>query len=64
MNDNPPTFTQRHYTAKIEETISVTSPSPIVQLLAQDKDQTSVLKYSIVSGNVGGMVSIESCKTF
>ena len=53
-NDNPPIFTQHHYSASIVETIPLSPPAPIVQVRAQDKDYTSELKYTILSGNVGG----------
>lgn len=58
MNDNPPMFTTHFYTASIEETISFSPPGPIVQFRAQDRDETSKLKYSILSGNVGGKLSL------
>lgn len=56
VNDKPPMFTTHFYAASIEETISVSPPGPIVQFTAQDLDETSQLKYSILSGNTGGTV--------
>lgn len=56
VNDNPPMFTTHFYAASIEETISVSPPGPIVQFTGQDLDETSQLKYSILSGNTGGTV--------
>lgn len=54
VNDNPPVFMQRQYLATIVETIPYSPASPIVQLHAEDKDETSRLKYSIVNGNDEG----------
>uniref|UniRef100_A0A1B6L3B2 Cadherin domain-containing protein n=1 Tax=Graphocephala atropunctata TaxID=36148 RepID=A0A1B6L3B2_9HEMI len=60
VNDNPPVFTAHFYTASIEETVSLTPPGPIVQFRAQDLDLTSQLRYSILSGNVGDVFSLDS----
>ncbi|RZF35066.1 hypothetical protein LSTR_LSTR009658 [Laodelphax striatellus] len=59
VNDNAPSFTQRNYVANIVENIPLSPPSPIVQLRAQDKDQTSQLKYRIISGNVGDVFKLD-----
>lgn len=59
-NDNPPVFTQHHYSASIVETIPLSPPAPIVQVQAQDKDYTSELQYSILSGNIEDVFSLDA----
>lgn len=55
VNDNPPVLTQHSYRATVEETVALNSP--LVQLRAEDPDQgeNAHVRYSIVSGNSGGM---------
>lgn len=55
INDNPPVLTQHSYRATVEETVDLRSP--LVQLRAEDPDQgeNSHVRYSIISGNNGGM---------
>nr|UZM07820.1 cadherin 1 [Geocoris pallidipennis] len=52
VNDNKPVFSQHDYKVNIVESIPLSPPAPILQLRAEDKDSTSQLRYSIVSGNV------------
>lgn len=54
MNDNAPIFSQHEYIVNIVESIPLSPPAPILQLRAEDKDSSSELEYSIVSGNTEG----------
>ncbi|XP_065199853.1 cadherin-87A [Planococcus citri] len=51
VNDNAPILTEHQYSANIVETIPYAPASPIVRLHAEDKDETSRLRYHIVNGN-------------
>lgn len=64
VNDNPPVFLQHQYSANIVETIPYKPPAPIVQLHAEDKDEKTRLRYSIVNGNDEGIVQNEAISLF
>lgn len=60
VNDNAPILTQHQYSANIVETIPYAPASAIVQLQAEDKDETSRLRYHIVNGNDEGEVEFSN----
>ncbi|XP_073989842.1 cadherin 87A [Rhodnius prolixus] len=59
VNDSPPIFSQHEYPVNIVESIPLSPPAPILQLRAQDSDITSKLTYSIVSGNIGEVFTLD-----
>ncbi|KAK9508052.1 hypothetical protein O3M35_007799 [Rhynocoris fuscipes] len=59
VNDNAPIFSQHEYPVNIVESIPLSPPAPILQLRAQDADSTSKLTYSIISGNIGDVFTLD-----
>ncbi|XP_046393425.1 cadherin-87A-like [Ischnura elegans] len=61
MNDNPPVFNEHLYQASILENIPLSPPTPIKQVQAQDADEgiNSLVMYSIIFGNEGGLFRID-----
>ncbi|XP_066907242.1 cadherin-87A [Halyomorpha halys] len=60
VNDNAPVFSQHEYKINIVESIPLSPPAPILQLRAEDKDSSSRLEYSIVSGNTEDVFMLDS----
>lgn len=58
VSDNPPIFTLPIVDVVIEEGTEIISPS--IRIEATDLDQTSMITYSIVEGNFGGLFSINN----
>ena len=56
-NDNPPVFVQKEYTATIDE--GETLFNPVLVVKATDQDVTSLLKYTIVDGNVKNLFTLD-----
>ena len=60
VNDNTPVFSQRKYSADLDE--GQDAGSPVIQLSANDRDgvQYGKVLYSITSGNSAGLFSIDT----
>ena len=56
-NDNPPIFAQKEYSATIDE--GETQFSPALTVKATDRDESSLLKYTITDGNVKNLFTLE-----
>ena len=57
-NDNPPHFSREIYLAVIDE--GANNFEPPLKVYAKDADVTSIITYSILSGNSEGLFTIES----
>ncbi|KAJ4434750.1 hypothetical protein ANN_23319, partial [Periplaneta americana] len=61
-NDNSPVFTQRVYQASVMENLRLHPPAPILQVRAEDPDEgkNGAVRYSILSGNEGGVFKLDA----
>ncbi|XP_019958668.2 protocadherin Fat 1a isoform X1 [Paralichthys olivaceus] len=59
INDNPPVFEHREYTATVSEDVAVGTQVLRVQAASRDTEATGEITYSIISGNEHGMFSVE-----
>uniref|UniRef100_A0A672IB29 FAT atypical cadherin 1a n=1 Tax=Salarias fasciatus TaxID=181472 RepID=A0A672IB29_SALFA len=59
INDNPPVFEHREYTATLSEDVAVGTQVVRVQAASRDADANGEISYSIVSGNEHGMFSVD-----
>uniref|UniRef100_A0A3P9HZR5 FAT atypical cadherin 1 n=1 Tax=Oryzias latipes TaxID=8090 RepID=A0A3P9HZR5_ORYLA len=60
INDNPPVFEHREYTATVPEDVAVGAQLLRVQAASRDKEATAEISYSIISGNEHGMFSVDA----
>lgn len=60
INDNPPVFEHREYTATVSENVAVGTQVLRVQAASRDADANGEISYSIISGNEHGMFSVDS----
>ncbi|XP_024115722.1 protocadherin Fat 1a isoform X3 [Oryzias melastigma] len=60
INDNPPVFEHREYTATVPEDVAVGAQLLRVQAASRDKEANAEISYSIISGNEHGMFSVDS----
>ncbi|PNF35261.1 hypothetical protein B7P43_G04794, partial [Cryptotermes secundus] len=60
-NDNAPVFSQKRYQASVMENLRLDPPAPIVKVHAEDLDEgkNGAVRYSIISGNDGGVFKLE-----
>ena len=56
-NDNPPVFARKEYSATIDE--GETQFNPVLVVKATDQDESSLLKYTIVDGNVKNLFTLD-----
>ena len=59
INDNPPVFEHREYTATVSEDVAAGTQVLRVQAASRDTEATGEITYSIISGNEHGMFSVE-----
>ncbi|KAG8014667.1 Protocadherin Fat 1 [Nibea albiflora] len=59
INDNPPVFEHREYTATVSEDVAVGTQLLRVQAASRDADANGEISYSIISGNEHGMFSVD-----
>lgn len=59
INDNPPVFEHREYTATVSEDVAVGTQLLRVQAASRDTEANSEISYSIISGNEHGMFSVD-----
>lgn len=59
INDNPPVFEHREYTATVSEDVTVGTQLLRVQAASRDSEAGGEISYSIVSGNEHGMFSVD-----
>uniref|UniRef100_A0AAQ5Z5U7 FAT atypical cadherin 1a n=1 Tax=Amphiprion ocellaris TaxID=80972 RepID=A0AAQ5Z5U7_AMPOC len=59
INDNPPVFEHREYTATVSEDVAVGTQVLRVQAASRDTDANGEISYSIISGNEHGMFSVD-----
>lgn len=59
INDNPPVFEHREYTATVSEDVAVGTQVLRVQAASQDTEANGEISYSIISGNEHGMFSVD-----
>lgn len=59
INDNPPVFEHREYTAAVSEDVTVGTQLLRVQAASRDTEASGVISYSIISGNEHGMFSVD-----
>lgn len=59
INDNPPVFEHREYTANLLEDVVVGTQVLRVQAVSRDTDTNGEISYSIISGNEHGMFSVD-----
>uniref|UniRef100_A0A3Q1I5G8 FAT atypical cadherin 1a n=1 Tax=Anabas testudineus TaxID=64144 RepID=A0A3Q1I5G8_ANATE len=60
INDNPPVFEHREYTATMSEDIAVGTQVLRVQAASRDTEANGEISYSIISGNEHGLFSVDS----
>ncbi|XP_072318668.1 protocadherin Fat 1a [Eucyclogobius newberryi] len=60
INDNPPVFEHREYTATVAEDIAVGTQVLRVLAASRDTEANQEISYSIISGNEHGMFSVDS----
>lgn len=60
INDNPPVFEHREYTATVPEDVAVGAQLLRVQAASRDKEANAEISYSIISGNEHGMFSVDA----
>lgn len=59
INDNPPVFEHREYTASVSEDVSVGTQLLRVQAASRDTEANGQISYSIISGNEHGLFSVD-----
>lgn len=59
INDNPPVFEHREYTATVSEDVAVGTQLLRVQAASRDAEANGEISYSIISGNEHGMFSVD-----
>lgn len=59
INDNPPVFEHREYTATLSEDVVVGTQVLRVQAASRDMETNGEISYSIISGNEHGMFSVD-----
>lgn len=59
INDNPPVFEHREYTATMSEDVAVGTQALRVHAASRDADANGEITYSIISGNEHGMFSVD-----
>ncbi|XP_061882625.1 protocadherin Fat 1a isoform X3 [Entelurus aequoreus] len=59
INDNPPVFEHREYTATVSEDVAVGTQVLRVQAASRDIEANGEIAYSIISGNEHGMFSVD-----
>ncbi|XP_041822090.1 protocadherin Fat 1a [Chelmon rostratus] len=59
INDNPPVFEHREYTATVSEDVAVGTQLLRVQAASRDMEANGEISYSIISGNEHGMFSVD-----
>lgn len=59
INDNPPVFEHREYTASLSEDVAVGTQVVRVQAASRDADANGEISYSIISGNELGMFRVD-----
>ncbi len=59
INDNPPVFEHREYTATVSEDVTVGTQLLRVQAASRDMEANGEISYSIISGNEHGMFSVD-----
>lgn len=59
INDNPPVFEHREYTATVSEDVAAGTQVLRVQAASRDTDTNGEISYSIISGNEHGMFSVD-----
>ncbi|XP_033823988.1 protocadherin Fat 1a isoform X1 [Periophthalmus magnuspinnatus] len=60
INDNPPVFEHREYTATVAEDVAVGTQILRVLAASRDTEANQEITYSIISGNEHGMFSVDS----
>jgi len=60
-NDNSPVFSLKRYQASVTENLPLDPPTPIVKVHAEDMDEgrNGGVRYSILSGNEGGVFKLD-----
>lgn len=59
INDNPPVFEHREYTATVSEDVAVGTQVLRVQAASRDAEANGEISYSIISGNEHGLFSVD-----
>lgn len=59
INDNPPVFEHREYTATVSEDVAVGTQVIRVQATSRDTEAIGEISYSIISGNEHGLFSVD-----
>lgn len=59
INDNPPVFEHREYTATVSEDVTVGTQLLRVQAASRDTEVSGEISYSIISGNEHGRFSVD-----
>uniref|UniRef100_A0A8D3DX25 FAT atypical cadherin 1a n=1 Tax=Scophthalmus maximus TaxID=52904 RepID=A0A8D3DX25_SCOMX len=59
INDNPPVFEHREYTATVSEDVAAGTQVLRVQAASRDAEATGEISYGIISGNEHGMFSVD-----
>lgn len=59
INDNPPVFEHREYTATVSEDVTVGTQLLRVQAASRDTEANGEISYSIISGNEHGLFSVD-----
>lgn len=59
INDNPPVFEHREYTASVSEDVSAGTQLLRVQAASRDSEANGEISYGIISGNEHGLFSVD-----
>lgn len=59
INDNPPVFEHREYTATVSEDVTVGTQLLRVQAASRDTEANGEISYGIISGNEHGLFSVD-----
>lgn len=59
INDNPPVFEHREYTATVSEDVTVGAQLLRVQAASRDTEANGEISYGIISGNEHGLFSVD-----
>ena len=59
INDNPPVFEHREYTATVSEDVTAGTQLLRVHAASRDTEANGEISYSIISGNEHGMFSVD-----